>query len=1416
MNQAQQYIYGQNTNFGFPKSQETRYIKTSEGKELPYELFTNTSSNSSSSIIREETHSGYSTDFALVQRQFTENKQLSFIAGTKIQNINDVAWLFRSLEDEAIEHAFILYRFKDNSYMVQQLSSGGITGTVVDFRLVAGNAFALNPSSITLVHNHPSGNLVSSNEDRNILRKLQNIFEGSDIQVEDGIVINLRSGKYLVFNENEDGDRIKELKNQYKQQSNVAIYSFSKQIFATNYQPQKITRAEDVAAFISTQKFGISDKTEALILNNANEIVGKFILPQHKQFEKLVELMTVHAGAGTILYGNNISKEMFNDYNKRLSPIGFQLLDAILLQSNNYYSLVDNEIIKNQQYTEFKINNANEDPHIDFRVGEEDSSLKYANNNNQNTKDMNISSLNWVEKLLLHNTKAYKDFVKNISNHKEIKANSEQEKKFLEVYYNRELKKDNPNNFLFSARTLNEKKQTTQINNFLNGSETELFLKNIDFNDKVYLFKDIKHQNEIFISNPVLVNGILKELDDYKKEHGINHTESAKNMIFTVATQKKQTHNLESHPYSIAEGNWIKNQEKYTNVTPKYAVSILSQNNGEKKLHFIDNRNQNVIVIDNAAITQKVISDLYAKELENRTDLSKGLTNTQIDEKQALHYRNYETEARKLGMFREISDLYLDQIQNAKNMDPFAIDRASDLYNTLSENQKIEYIDSLETLLYYDLHDNQVSPEELENFLEKVKSDLEYGAPELEKMSSQDLEEIMMYKLTKYNEITNHSTSYLESHKIDMDMYSIQKVLDLKDKLGQYDYSNMSTMKLDSLIITRSTKYSDEQRADNYSTMKSISIEIERIKAAKSIKENQSGKIQGSVTQSKNSDFILKDLNITAEQTKNWKENKQNTLTKEQLDKIPDTILNFELSNNQKIKLALGEKLAFADNYDDWDYIFQKTEDNKISATYRGTGEEFLLSNRAIKLINQKTEIEQNKDFVLEDIKLTEQQKSSGFYNHNLTKEQLSKIPDEIDGISLDPFNKAELVKTGTLDFEKKGIWFNLQPDNRILKTYLVPEPNEGVGVYDKFITVNEVKFNNQKITAVQNNDFDLESAKLTEWQQDNNSDLIDGFENTPEELKEVMEKWQQKIENGLDYNDCANFQKECEDLGYTFDYGLDSVPFDLRKIDLKEHNINNQNSKIMTTQNKDFDQVKYLKDQLKYLQFGEGEKLHKDLEAGINSSEKEFQIKTSSDKTLPGNTVDFTLNYNKSEKGGIFLNSYQAELKNKKGEELSHIFNISKENTFDAKEAINLLEGRSVKIEFMNPKIEEKQTAFVKLDFNEPKTQYGTYKFQSFHENYGVNTAEIVDKSGLIFDKPEWKDDTIKLLERGNIVNVKFKHEDKEIEGKAFLNPQYKTLNLYDSNMTRINTNKPLEGMGNDNAHDKSNVREQNRSRGI
>ncbi|MBB1542822.1 MAG: hypothetical protein HG457_008030 [Flavobacteriaceae bacterium] len=236
--------------------------------------------------------------------------------------------------------------------------------------------------------------------------------------------------------------------------------------------------------------------------------------------------------------------------------------------------------------------------------------------------------------------------------------------------------------------------------------------------------------------------------------------------------------------------------------------------------------------------------------------------------------------------------------------------------------------------------------------------------------------------------------------------------------------------------------------------------------------------------------------------------------------------------------------------------------------------------------------------------------------------------------------------------------------------------------------------------------------------------------------------------------------------------------------------------------------QLDYLKNQLKYLGFGESNKLHQDLEKGINSNEKTFKIQTKSDRAMQGNEVNFTLNFNKSEKGGVFLNSFNATLKNEIGEERTHNFGV---NHFTAKEAVNLLEGRSVKTEF-----KENEPVFVKLNFAEEKNEYGNFKFQTYNQQaYGVDTAKIVEKSGLIFDKPEHKDNTVKSLEKGNIVKVKFNLDNKITEGNAVLNPQYKTLNLYDKEMNRLNTNKPIQGLDTQ-QQEKNNIRQQNISRSL
>ena len=67
--------------------------------------------------------------------------------------------------------------------------------------------------------------------------------------------------------------------------------------------------------------------------------------------------------------------------------------------------------------------------------------------------------------------------------------------------------------------------------------------------------------------------------------------------------------------------------------------------------------------------------------------------------------------------------------------------------------------------------------------------------------------------------------------------------------------------------------------------------------------------------------------------------------------------------------------------------------------------------------------------------------------------------------------------------------------------------------------------------------------------------DLFKHYEEQPEELQEICEHYSIKEQaQGLNYNDCATFQKEVEAIGYTFNYGLDAEPFNLRKLDHEKH----------------------------------------------------------------------------------------------------------------------------------------------------------------------------------------------------------------------------------------------------------------------
>ena len=92
------------------------------------------------------------------------------------------------------EEFWIIYLNNSNKVIEKHsLSKGGITGTLVDVRLVLKKALELGATSLILSHNHPSGNLSPSSSDKQLTQKLKTAGESLDIKILDHIIVTEKS-----------------------------------------------------------------------------------------------------------------------------------------------------------------------------------------------------------------------------------------------------------------------------------------------------------------------------------------------------------------------------------------------------------------------------------------------------------------------------------------------------------------------------------------------------------------------------------------------------------------------------------------------------------------------------------------------------------------------------------------------------------------------------------------------------------------------------------------------------------------------------------------------------------------------------------------------------------------------------------------------------------------------------------------------------------------------------------------------------------------------------------------------------------------------------------------------------------------------------------------------------------------------
>lgn len=97
-------------------------------------------------------------------------------------------WEHNTLEMQEQVKLILLNR-SNKAIGVYSLAKGGISGCIVDVRIILSVALKSLATGIILIHNHPSGNLKPSSDDIKITKKLKESCKLLDIELLDHLII---------------------------------------------------------------------------------------------------------------------------------------------------------------------------------------------------------------------------------------------------------------------------------------------------------------------------------------------------------------------------------------------------------------------------------------------------------------------------------------------------------------------------------------------------------------------------------------------------------------------------------------------------------------------------------------------------------------------------------------------------------------------------------------------------------------------------------------------------------------------------------------------------------------------------------------------------------------------------------------------------------------------------------------------------------------------------------------------------------------------------------------------------------------------------------------------------------------------------------------------------------------------------
>ncbi len=120
----------------------------------------------------------------------------------KISDSKDIVAIIRN-DIEMLDHEELWLLFLNNCNKVikkHRLSQGGLTSTLFDIRVAMKEAILADATGVIMAHNHPSGNINPSDQDKNITREMKRACGYMGMRLLDHVII-VGNGYFSFFDE---------------------------------------------------------------------------------------------------------------------------------------------------------------------------------------------------------------------------------------------------------------------------------------------------------------------------------------------------------------------------------------------------------------------------------------------------------------------------------------------------------------------------------------------------------------------------------------------------------------------------------------------------------------------------------------------------------------------------------------------------------------------------------------------------------------------------------------------------------------------------------------------------------------------------------------------------------------------------------------------------------------------------------------------------------------------------------------------------------------------------------------------------------------------------------------------------------------------------------------------------------------